>query len=560
MKKTVKLLALLLALVMVLSVFAGCKKSGGDDDTKAPEQTQGGEGQTDATEPEVTNPPVEEGKYGGHLNARTTGVYVDPIKKANQWSYQQFTLGFENVLLRNADNEIRPGVCNYVLSEDWLDLKLTVRPGATFWDGTDVTIADVKASMERAMNLGNTYGKIKPFIETMEIEGDTLHITFTEYSTTVWAALASYKTFCSVMPAAVCEKWFDDEIGVDDWQDLMGTGPYKMTDFRENEYVTYERREGYVPVDADPANTGHASPKMAYLDSITFWKNTDDASAAVALYSGNYDVTEVITTEDIKAGLLEANGLVSDPRPSLTGCAMYFNTKGKNNVCAKYKDLRKAIMAAVDYEEFLTVVTDDQQVMGGCPFANPALATDAFVNADYYGPANVDLAKEYLEKAREAGYADEPVQIVVSLRTDIPTMLQSYLDAAGIPCETQLLESTTLTEFRKDVDNNFDVWFVWPEYAFQPEELAIATYDTYWGNERKDELMNILKTTPTDSDEYAEAFEELVEIWVDDCSHAYMSKIYWYWFHPSDLVINDEGMLRYWFNTYWENPADHPRT
>ena len=44
---------------------------------------------------------------------------------------------------------------------------------------------------------------------------------------------------------------------------------------------------------------------------------------------------------------------------------------------------------------------------------------------------------------------------------------------------------------------------------------------------------------------------------VDDCAFAYMSMIEWWWWHPETLHSNDEGLSRYVFNTYWDDPENH---
>lgn len=59
------------------------------------------------------------------------------------------------------------------------------------------------------------------------------------------------------------------------------------------------------------------------------------------------------------------------------------------------------------------------------------------------------------------------------------------------------------------------------------------------------------------SPEYLELWNTLAEMMVDDCAFAYMSMIEWWWWHPETLHSNDEGLSRYVFNTYWDDPENH---
>ena len=126
-----KLLVLLLALVMVVGLFAAC---GGT----TPEQPgNNGETQGNNDDPQGGNQNVSsdwngEPVYGGHMNMH---IYskpegLDPAKQTGTWKDPWATCIWENALTRDADNNVVPGLCNFELSEDKLTLKLWVREGA----------------------------------------------------------------------------------------------------------------------------------------------------------------------------------------------------------------------------------------------------------------------------------------------------------------------------------------------------------------------------------------------------------------------------------------------
>lgn len=538
MKKLTRILAALLAMLMLVSVLSAC---GGTGD-------QGGE--------EI----VADGpKYGGHINVRITShpTGVDPLKQTGAFKYLYMTAVYEPVLTRDADNQIAPSVCDFTLSEDQLDLKLWVRDGFTFSNGDTVDIYDVEASINRFLTLyANGKKYVKPYIGTMAVEQedgkDILHIVFSSYHEKCLYYLAAYQTWCSVMPKEICEKYATTYI-VTELQDAIGTGPYVFTEFEDSVSITISKREDYTPVESD--RSGTAGTKYGYLDSMTFWYNSTDPSTAMALLAGDYDLAEVMP-EDYEEEA-RSTGLTLEVLPSNQYTFVIFNTRG-TGVCAQYPDLRKAVLAAIDYEEFLDVVCDGSQVMDNQFILDDKYETNAFVDADYYGEANPELAQQYLQKAKDAGYNGAPVQICYnSARTDVPTLLRDYMDKAGINCQVNTLEQAAASSFVADPSNPWDFTFQWQTVATRPSLLSDSILDNHYLNERKDELRELMATIDPDSQEYMDAWNELAQMTADGAYVGALARIDWWWWHPSTLHSNDEGYVRYLYNAYWDDPQNH---
>lgn len=552
-----KLLCVLLALVLAVGVLAGC---GGNTTPSGDDGTQDTNGSGTVTNTSgIQEEYTGEIQYGGHMTmhiyAAPTGL--DPCEQTGIWKYMWTTCVWENALTRDADNNIAPGVCEYELSEDQLTLKLWVRENAYFSDGSPVEIEDVEASLNRhftgfAANATKYAGK---YIESMSIEGDVLTIQFKEYHEKTMYYMAAYQTWLGIMPKEIAEKYAEAPI-LDQIEDCISTGPYKVVEFKDREYITIARNEYYVPV--EEGRTGFAAPKMAYLDTITFRYIKDNATAVNALLAGEIDLTDVVYERSQDEAY--AKGIVRNVYDSYVGTTIIFNTMGSSNVCAKYPDLRKAVMAAIDYEEFLEVVTDDCQQLGGSMCVEPEYDTDVWEEADYFGEANQDVVDYYLEKAHEAGYNDQPVQIVYNTsRDDIPTLLKSYMDDAGINYELTTMETTTYSAFIGDPGNNWDFYYTWPNYAFTPMLLQDLLLVTNYKSAEKDALLDELSKLDEGSDEYIAKWQELAQQMVDDCATAHMGMIDWIWYHPAELYTNDaEGMVRFVYNAFWTDPENHP--
>jgi len=557
-----KLLALLLAVVMVVGLMAACNGNG--DDTKPSEDPKPSQGGSADTQPQATDPATEptrehEERYGGHFNARiySNPPSLDPMKNAGTWYYQYLTCIFEPALTRDADNNIQPGVCDYTLSDDELTLTLWVQDGVTFHNGDPVDIYDIEATFTRASTMySHIKNKVWPYVESMEVQGDKLILKFTEVREEIMYRLASWQTWCAVQPKEICEKYTGtDNYNFDCIEDAIGTGPYKVTEFEMDISITVERYDGYKI--RGEGLTGFAGPKYAYLDSITFYSNKDDSNATMALLAGDYDIVECIDSE--YADLIAGEGIIETKWPSDQGMRLFFNTKSTASLVSKYPSLRKAIAAAIPFDEFCGVVSDYQHEMNGCPWLDPRYDTDIFITQDYYGDTNMEAVNKYLAAAKAEGWnGTDPVQVYRnSTRDDIPTLFKQYLTNAGIPVEVHILEAGALSDLKNQTESSvWDVDMDWVTWRHTPTTF---TSTTYMNCPEYDALIAEMATLSPSSEEYIAKVMELSQVMVDDASIIYMTNNYWFWYHPAEFHPNDEGISRYYFNSYWDDPENHTR-
>ena len=555
-----KLLALVLAIVMLATSLVACGGGNGGNGGAAAERTpNAGESGVGAT---------GVGNYGGHVNVRINASPngLDPLKQTGTWKYLFTTCVYEPALSRDADNNIVPSVCDFELSEDLLDLKVWVRDGYTFSNSDPVDIYDVEASWNRALAwYANIKKYVKPNIASMTVENDgekdILHVVFSKYHEKNLYYLANYRTWCAVMPKEICEKY--SSAGgyiVDQIEDAIGTGPYKFAYYEDNVKVSVVKREDYIPVD-NSAYTGFAGTKYGYLDSITFIAGMNDATAGVALMAGDIDLVEVLPSE-YKAQA-EAEGLNCEVLPSNQSTAINFNAKGDTNLCSMYPSLRKAILAAIDYPYFLKVLTDDSAIALDAEnnhlVLDPLYSTEAWRKQDFYGAAQQEVVDKYLEAARAEGYNNEPIQIVYSAsRTDIPTMMCDAMANYGINYKLTTMEVTQYNTFIASYSNNWDFYFGWVTSAYTPATLGDAVTINSFDSERRDAILEEMCTLAPDSAEYLALWDELATMLAEEAYFGYMARIDWWWWHPNTLHSNDNGMERYLFNTYWDDPQNHP--
>ena len=524
-----KVLALILALVLALGLVAcggtGAGNNGGAVNTDIP----------------------EEDRYGGTLD-----MYVgsfsdtfDPMYTTGWVSYNWSCGVYENPIARDEKGNFVPGVCNFELSEDYLTLKLWPREGVKFHNGNLVTIDDVVASIERAGGMVSNMKKFwTPYVESVTVEDGVATYTFTEFNINTLLYLAHWANWNGVMPKEILEKYGEDP--VNQVEDAIGTGPYKVVGYQTNALIELVRFEDYIPTGVECEN--YAQSKKAYLDRVNVWVNGEASSVFSKLMAGEYDIGSV--SADNKALLMD-RGLLELVNPQLSMIAMSFNTKNPDRPTAD-PNLRKAIAAALDYNAIAETWNDEPYTIDARPMQAP-YDTEIFNTADYIGSSNLELAKEYLAKSN---YNGETI-VLIDTSEGTPNVWQSNLEALGLNVEVQYMENTAYRAYRLENSNPYDCVF----YSYEvkdnvPCQLSSTPRTAFWGSELKDKLFDDLTKVPAATEESIAIWEELAQHWIDDCSIVNFATFSSSKVHNPELVPNWPG-LEYWYNAYWLNPEAH---
>lgn len=544
MKTKITKRVLSLLMILLLLFLTACAGS--------PDATESGGGSLN-TAPAGSNPGEEtkDSRYGGVLNLTwdATADTLDPHYTTGWVSYIWSLNVFESLLSRDNAGNICPGVCNFELSEDKLTLKLWVRDGLTFHDGTPVEIEDVVASLERSASLISNVNKyFLSMVESCEIDGDTVTYRFTEFTPNTLYYVSGYQNFTSIMPKEICEKYGKDPILT--VKDCIGTGPYYMADYEPNVRFTLNRYDGYVL--SDPSHDGMAGPKMAYMDTINVWINNDPTSTTMALFNGEYDIC---MPDEEYAAMASEYGLVSSMDPIVNLTTLFFNTKGNRPV--NDINLRMAIVYALDFEQLMKLEWGENYMMEACPMSQGNYYTDVFNNADYYGPTNLEKAAEYLAKSNYNG--EELVCLVNNgYVTAIPVLAESMLEAAGIQIRLEYMDNVACTEYYSNNSNPYDMIFhTYAQMAYTPSTISSTPKNTFWGNAEKDALFAEIGNYGPGEAGGIEAWQKLAQLWVDDCAVVNLGTQSYEFVYNADLNPNWEGSTRFFYNAYWNNPQDH---
>ena len=553
-----KLIALLLAAMMMLSLAAAC----GND---APAETPTTPTTPAPTTPAPTTPttpaptePAKDPKYGGDLVLANTSVSTtfDGHNTVNSGDEVIMMSVYETALVTGADGKVYPLVCDYEYAEDGLTLKLTVREGKKFSNGEPVTIEDVVASWKRAAYKGGSFAqKVMNDVTDIKVEGNSATFTFSRMNVAMMQEISDPRGPGYIMPAEICEKYADGKI-IDKMEDVIGSGPYVLTSYQPDVANTVSRNENYVPTVIEGA-TGPAAPRMAYMDTITWATNTDAASRTAAMIAGDYHAGGILTEMQSYA---EQVGLKANMLHNQWTHAIFFNLS-EANADSPVQDVnfRKAFRAALDMEAIALSIFNGEKRYELQASPIPTYNTtyyNTILEDTEWNIKDVELAKEYLAKT---DYNGEPIKWLVSSGSAYYRAAMAaipMLEEVGINIDLWAVDGGSHGGLRADPNAGHDIgaWETQKAVAnpVTQSTLVAGTVAGWWENDKKTELITTMQNNPTGSDASVAAYEEFCHLltdevpWIGFCTGITKS------YTTADLQLNYEGVYAYYWNAYFE--------
>jgi peptide/nickel transport system substrate-binding protein len=309
MKK--KLLFGLLVLTLVaLPLFAACAKP--TPTTTAPPTTP----------PPTTAPPTKanwwdkwgEPQYGGTMSIWSN--FLDVITEPQDPRSSQFATWFETLFANDptVDRAVFPFSGTFTpleyrcgwLAEGWemadpTTVTVKIRKGIHWQDkhpmegGREFTADDVVYSFDRVLLTGSGFTEENakqfafffkmqiPLVERV-VKVDDYTVQFKLKSSSAMAIYNVVEPFLT--PGFVSPEW--DKLTDDqktDWHNVVGTGPFILTDFVAGTSLTTTRNPNYWGYDER-----HPKNKLPYLDEIKVVVIPDEATAVAAMRTGKLDM------------------------------------------------------------------------------------------------------------------------------------------------------------------------------------------------------------------------------------------------------------------------------
>ncbi|MBK7820888.1 MAG: ABC transporter substrate-binding protein [Tessaracoccus sp.] len=305
--------------------------------------------------------------------------------------------------------------------------EVTLRDGAVFHDGTQVTADDVVFSFERVLNPDNAslYASFIPFVDAVTKKDDATVTIALKYP---FSLVAERVAVVKIVPKAAVEadaKAFD--------LNPVGSGPFKMTDNgASSQQVVFEKFDGY---------TGTRPAKAA---TMTWQIIPDDSTRTNALSSGTVQAMDSVPAANL-ASLAQAKTVAAQQ-----GFGLLFFMFNCGSAPMDDVRNRQAIMSALDYEKICTVGMSD--------LATPATS---FVQKEHpaYKAAKVQYVGQQA-KAKEL-LAETGLKKVRLLSSDhgwfaaVRPMIKEALEAAGLSVDYEEKKSA---DVYATIDGNPDAF------------------------------------------------------------------------------------------------------
>ena len=330
-------------------------------------------------------------------------VHLDPAKAYEFMSCEVIYNVFDTLVrLKPGTLQIEPGLAEkWEFKDNGAAIVFYLRKGVKFHDGTELTAHVVKYSIERALQLkGDPSWLISEFIEDVKVvDKYTVEFKLKEPFAPILSVF-TFTVFAPVSPEAV-KKLGNDTFDVKP----VGTGPFKVVDFKKDQYVILERFEDYWD-----------KSRLPKLKKIIIKIFKDSTTLRLALEKGEVDIAfRHLSVEDLQA-LKGKSSIIVEEKPSLQIRYLVFNIG--NFTMFKDVKVRQAIAYAIDRDAIVKKV-----------FKEAASKIYSLVNPNFdwcYKPVfeKYDLERsealaEAVKLLREAGYSEnKPLKFTLWYTTD----------------------------------------------------------------------------------------------------------------------------------------------
>ena len=516
-------------------VASGC--GGGDDDTGSTAAGDTASGDTAAGDTAAGEAPAA--GEGGTIRIGIGGS-ADSLNMGNSIlaeSYFIHDLVYDTPLNLSLDNEIVPAIATeWSVADDGVTWTMTLRDDATFHDGTPLTSADVKFSIDLWRDLAwvylSTYAE--PFVDVQAPDPTTLTVTTPE-------PIANFESRMLAMYIVPMHIWSEipDPLEFDNAESI-GSGPFKLAEYKVDEFASLTANDDYWG-------------GRPIIDGAIFQTISNSDALLQALRTGEIDVAYEFPASAIET--LQAEPDIAVEAGGDTSLSdIFFNLVEPENcptaeggVCTGHPALRdvivrQAMAMAIDKQALV-----DLSLLG---YGDIGLSLVPTALGDFYADGVEDwsydpaAANALLD---EAGYADSDGNGIrecaatvdcgdrgeLTFRFNFPTdideapreadLLKQWWNAIGIDIQVTPLDPDAATAVCCPAFD-FDIFrWGWTGGAADPDLLDVPTTDaiptgyseTGWSNAEYDELF-AQQIVETDRAARIELVHQMQQILIDN--------------------------------------------
>ncbi|MED4751711.1 glutathione ABC transporter substrate-binding protein [Brevibacillus choshinensis] len=512
-----------LSCVLLAGLLAACSSPA----EKPKETATAGSGTPASTPPSSTPPAATQTEKKAEAQTITLAMEAEPISldpqnvtDGNSISVQSTM--YEGLLTFTDKMEPVPLLATeYKFNDNATELTFTLREGVTFHDGSPFNADVVKANLDFVLDEKNGLARRNFFSFVKEVVvKDPTHVTIvaTSPNSTMLSYLAHPAASMKSLEV-IKKKQADPNFNLD--RTPVGTGPYKFSEWKDNQYVKVVPFDNYWNKDL-----------KAKAESIVYKPVTEASTRINMLKAGETDIVTKLPT-------LNAKEIASDSKFNVfTGPSLNVYYVGINMREKKYQDkkVRQAMNYAINKDDLIAGVLDGYGKVADSPIAPN---TYGYAQQKVY-EYNPDLAKKLLS---EAGVKDGFEATLWTRNSSefiaIAENVAMQLGKVGIKAKVQAFESGTLFDM---LDNNkgTDLWIGrWSpgtgevDYGIRPnfhtKSFGPANNNSgFYSNAQVDKLLDDAIST-ANKDESLKKYAEVQKIIVEDAP--------WVFLHVPENVV-----------------------
>jgi len=439
-----------------------------------------------------------EPKYGGtlYIGQDFGPGSLDPHKTLT-WASVNIFESIYNGLVKWNDDEtgLVPDLAtSWEISDDGLVYTFKIRQGVMFHHGREMTVEDVKFSLDSLRSDESIHSANYNAVESVEIiDDETVQVTLSQPVATFLMFLTERQ---GIVPMDAVDQLETDPIG---------TGPFMFEEFVVDQYVRLVKNPNYY------------EEGLPYLDAVEFKILGDEASKEAALRAGSVDMLWFRDPRQAEAVAADIPSVIS-----ASGIPSRYIDIRLNHCEPPFDDVRvrRALSLAMDRESLIETVIPSQY--GGAVSQMIAPSSPFFWDRPEplpYYERDVEQAKELLA---EAGYPDGlsgieyKVVAANQLDVDAAQVLKQQWADAGIDVTINPMEvGQIIADWREGNGKMLQVGTVWtPDPDVQlysrVHSSGAQTQAYCWDDPVMDDLLDQARAT-TDRNERKELYLDLQE-------------------------------------------------
>lgn len=385
---------------------------------------------------------------------------------------------YERVLVIDENGNIVPFLAeDFELLDQGCTLRMTIRDGITFHDGTQLEADDVASSLNRWLYV---YSNARKMVGESRFETDGCDVVIHSDSSIALlpVMLASSPQAAVIVPSSSLSSLTSNGLLIE----APGTGPYKIKDWVSGAYIELDEYKEYWGV-------------KPIINNIRYNFVSDPVTRRLGLESGQYDFIDTVSSDDIQA--LEKSDSIALHQGGETGSiVLVFNKKAGISMDQNF---RKAVSLFINREELMRACYGDSGYYLHSDYMDSGDALWSVDPAlDSYGAEDDDSGRSFLSAS---SYSGEKVRILSSNLSNIDKIaitLSSELEKEGIETELIILDWASFMEKRNDP-------FSWDIYVSATSKVVLPIEKGYlfssspggFDDKRSSELIERMSSSST---------------------------------------------------------------